>query len=162
VRNEKAQDHALQEAGARDRDTSSRTKRSREYLTGDERDKLLTAAKTASCNPARDYCALLLMFRHVLRVTELCEIKLGDIDVKHKTLQVIREKGCDSGQHELYNGESQAVKAWLIERAKMAPPEECDTLFISERRKPLSRITVWHFIGQIAKAARSTCRFVRI
>jgi type 1 fimbriae regulatory protein FimB/type 1 fimbriae regulatory protein FimE len=41
----------------------------------------------------------------------------------------------------------------LLERAKMAPPEECDTLFISERRKPLSRVTVRHMIGLIAKAA---------
>ena len=52
-----------------------------------------------------------------------------------------------------YNGESQAAKAWLLERAKMAPPAGVDTLFISERRKPLSRITVWHMIGLVAKAA---------
>jgi type 1 fimbriae regulatory protein FimB len=133
--------------------TSSRTKRTREYLTADEIDKLLTAAKTASRNPVRDYCALLLMFRHGLRVSELCSIKLSDIDVKHKTFHVNRLKDCDSGPHEFYNGESQAVKAWLIERAKMNPPAGVDTLFISERRKPLSRVTVWHFIGEIAKAA---------
>ena len=133
--------------------TSSRTKRTREYLTGDEMDKLLTAAKTASRNPARDYCALLLMFRHGLRVSELCAIKLSDIDVKHKTFHVNRLKDCDSGPHELYNGESQAVKAWLVERAKMDPPAGVDTLFISERRKPLSRVTVWHMIGLVAKAA---------
>jgi type 1 fimbriae regulatory protein FimB len=132
---------------------SSRAKRTREYLTGDEMDKLLTAAKTASRNPVRDYAALLLMFRHGLRVSELCSIKLSDIDVKYKTFHVNRLKDCDSGPHELYNGESQAVKAWLIERAKMDPPQDCDTLFVSERRKPLSRITVWHMIGLVAKAA---------
>src|ERR1700676_4823271 len=133
--------------------TSSRAKRTREYLTGAEMDKLLTAAKTASRNPVRDYCALLLMFRHGLRVSELCSIKLSDIDVKHKTFHVNRLKDCDSGPHELYNGESQAVKAWLVERAKMKVPADCDTLFISERRKPLSRVTVWHMIGLVAKAA---------
>jgi type 1 fimbriae regulatory protein FimB len=63
-------------------------------------------------------------------------------------------KGCDSGPHELsYNGESQAVRAWLVERAKMKVPADCDTLFVSERRKPLSRVTVWHMIGLVAKAA---------
>jgi type 1 fimbriae regulatory protein FimB len=127
--------------------------RSREYLTTDEMDKLLTAAKTASRNPIRDYCALLLMFRHGLRVTELCTIKLSDIDVEHKTFHVNRIKGCDSGPHELYNGESAAIKSWLIERAKMAPPADCDVLFISERRKPMSRVTVWLMIAQVAKAA---------
>jgi site-specific recombinase XerD len=35
----------------------------------------------------------------------------------------------------------------------MDPPAGVDTLFISERRKPLSRVTVWHMIGLVAKAA---------
>jgi type 1 fimbriae regulatory protein FimB len=136
------------QAGAR-----GRTKRTREYLTADEMGKLLTAAKTASRNPVRDYCALLLMFRHGLRVSELCSIKLSDINVQTKEFHVNRLKDCDSGPHELYNGEPTAVKAWLVERAKMNPPAGVDTLFISERRKPLSRITVWHMIGLVAKAA---------
>jgi type 1 fimbriae regulatory protein FimB len=105
-------------------------------------DKLLTASKTASRNPVRDYCALLLMFRHGLRVSELCAIKLSDINVNTKEFHMNRLKGCDSGAHELYNGESQAVKAWLLERTKMNVPADCDKLFVSERRKPLSRITL--------------------
>jgi type 1 fimbriae regulatory protein FimB len=44
----------------------------REYLSVDEIEKLLVAAKSATRNPERDYCALLLMFRHGLRVSELC------------------------------------------------------------------------------------------
>jgi type 1 fimbriae regulatory protein FimB len=132
---------------------SSRLKRRREYLTQEEIDKLLSASKVGSRNPVRDYCILLLMFRHGLRVSELCSIKLSDIDVNAKTFHVKRLKGCDSGPHEFYNGESQAVKAWLIDRAKMNPPESCDTLFISERRKPLSRVTVWLMIRQTAEAA---------
>ncbi len=80
-------------------------------------------------------------------------MKLKDINVETKELHVNRLKGCDSGAHELYNGESPAVRAWLVERAKMNPPEDCDTLFISERRKPLARCTVWKMIGLIAAAA---------
>lgn len=132
---------------------SLRNQRRREYLTQDEIDKLLVASKTGSRNPVRDYCILLLMFRHGLRVSELCSIRLSDIDVDARTFHVNRLKGCDSGPHEFYNGESQAVKAWLIERAKMNPSETVDTLFISERRKPLSRITVWLMIRQTAESA---------
>jgi type 1 fimbriae regulatory protein FimB len=132
---------------------SSRDKRRREYLTQDEIDKLLAASKIGSRNSPRDYCILLLMFRHGLRVSELCSIKLSDIDVEAKTFHVKRLKGCDSGPHEFYNGESQAVKTWLIERSKLNPPESCDTLFISERRKPLSRVTVWLMIRQTAESA---------
>ena len=131
----------------------NQTSRTREYLTQAEMDRLLSASKETSRNPVRDYCALLLMFRHGLRVYELCAIRLSDINVETKEFHVNRLKGCDSGPHELYNGESSAVKAWLIERAKMNPPADCDTLFISERRKPLSRCTVWVMIGLLARAA---------
>src|SRR5258708_4190055 len=133
----------------------TRSRRTREYLTQEELGKLLTASKESanSRNPARDYCILLLMFRHGLRVSELCAMKLSDINVETKELHVNRLKGCDSGPHELYKGESPAVKAWLIERAKMEAPADCDTLFISERRKPLSRCTVWVMIGRLAAAA---------
>jgi type 1 fimbriae regulatory protein FimB len=80
-------------------------------------------------------------------------MKLSDINVDTKEFHVNRLKGCDSGPHELYNGESPAIRAWLVERTKMNPPEDCDTLFISERRKPLSRCTVWLMIRQTAEAA---------
>jgi type 1 fimbriae regulatory protein FimB len=132
---------------------TTRAKRTREYLTQTETDRLLAASKTSSRNPIRDYCALLLMFRHGLRVSELCAIKLSDINVETREFHVNRLKGCDSGPHELYNGESQAIRAWLAERAKMQAPADCDTLFISERRKPLSRCTVWVMIGLVAKSA---------
>jgi len=117
--------------------TSTRPKRTREHLTQTEMDRLLAASKDPanSRNPERDYCILLLMFRHGLRVSELCKLKITNNNVDTKQLFVKRSKDGDSGEHELYNGEGQAVKAWLIERAKMNP--DCDTLFISERRTPL-------------------------
>jgi type 1 fimbriae regulatory protein FimB len=128
-------------------------KRSREYLTRDEVDKLLAASKRRSRNPVRDYAILLLMFRHGLRVSELCALKLSDINVTSKEIHVHREKGNDSGVHELLNGEPAAVKAWLAERARMDPPKTCDTLFISERGKPIDRRTVWSMIKEAARTA---------
>jgi type 1 fimbriae regulatory protein FimB len=133
--------------------TSSRSTRNREHLTQAEVESLLAASKQNSRNSVRDYAMLLLMFRHGLRVSELCAIKLSDINVETKEFHVNRLNGCDSGVHELFNGESASIKSWLIERAKLNPPEDCDTLFVSERRRPLSRCTVWLMIGQTAKAA---------
>jgi len=135
------------------KNTSSRSTRNREHLTQAEVESLLAASKQNSRNSVRDYAMLLLMFRHGLRVSELCAIKLSDINVETKEFHVNRLNGCDSGVHELYNGESASIKSWLIERAKLNPPEDCDTLFVSERRRPLSRCTVWLMIGQAAKAA---------
>ena len=128
-------------------------RRKREYLTQDEVDKLLQASKRASRNPERDYCMLLLAFRHGLRVSELCSLKLSDIDLESKIFHVRRLKGCDHGVHDFYNGETAALKAWLFERQKMNPPATVDTLFISERRKAMSRVTVFHLVREIAAAA---------
>src|SRR5258708_34832109 len=97
---------------------------------------------------------LLLRFRHGLRVSELCAMRLSDVNVTTKELHVKRLKGCDSGPHELYNGESGAIKAWLAEREKMDPPTDFPTLFISERRKPLCRCTL---CGMIDRLARGSC-----
>lgn len=128
-------------------------RRKREYLTQNEIDKLFAASKTASRNPERDYCVLLLAFRHGLRVSELCSLKLSDIDLESKIFHVRRLKGCDHGVHDFYNGETQAIRAWLAERQKMNPSAECDTLLISERRKAMSRVTIFHLVREIAAAA---------
>ena len=133
--------------------SSVRKSRRREYLTADEVERLLAASKATSRNPERDYAMLLLMYRHGLRVSELCALKESDVNLEIGEFHVPRLKGSDSGAHPFFNGESAAIRAWLVERAKLNPPESCDTLFISERRKPLSRITVWLMISQVAEAA---------
>jgi type 1 fimbriae regulatory protein FimB len=135
-----------------DNPTRARHERSREHLTPEEAVKLLDATKApgVSRNPERDYCLLLLMFRHGLRVTEICSLKLTDVDVKEKVLHIKRLKSCASGDHPMFNGEPRAVQAWLAERTKMHP--HCNTLFVSERRKPLCRAMVWTMIRKVAKA----------
>jgi integrase len=74
-----------------------------EYLTQEEVYKLLNASRIASRNPQRDFCILLLMFRHGLRVSELCSLKLSDVDLNAKVFHVRRVKGCDHGVHEFYS-----------------------------------------------------------
>jgi type 1 fimbriae regulatory protein FimB len=132
---------------------STSTKRTREYLTSDEVDKLLTASKTASRNPVRDYAILLLMYRHGLRVSELCQLKLSDVNLEIGELYVNRLKGSDAGPHPMYNGEGDAIRAWLGERELMKVPETVETLFISERRQPMSRFTINVMIEKTAEAA---------
>lgn len=131
---------------------STRTPRRREYLTVDGIEKLFTTAKRSSRNPERDYAILLMMFRHGLRVSELCSLKLSDVNLEIKEFHVSRLKGCDSGPHELYNGESQAIKAWLVQRTKMNPPRDVEELVITERRKGFSRFGIWIMIRDLAAA----------
>ena len=97
-------------------------RRQREYLTPDEVEKLLTASRQVSRNPVRDYCVLLLMYRHGLRVSELCQLKLSDVNLELGELYVNRLKNSDSGPHPLYGGEDGSIRNWLNQRATMNVP----------------------------------------
>src|SRR6266478_1449697 len=108
----------------------------RKHLVFAEVEKLMEVAK-GSRNAARDRCLLLLMFRHGLRVSEACGLRLSQVDTESRVLHVTRLKQGLSTTHPLRGDELRAIKAWLAERAKMKP--EGDTFFLSERRGPLGR-----------------------
>jgi type 1 fimbriae regulatory protein FimB len=112
----------------------------RKHLTPLEVDKLL-AATQGSRNAVRDRCLLLLMFRHGLRVSETCGLTLSQVDSDSRVLQVSRLKQGLSTTHPLRSEELRAIKAWLKERERMKPVGK--SFFISERRGPLNRRTVW-------------------
>src|SRR6202047_1581553 len=62
------------------------------HLTSREVEQLIEATK-GSRNEARDRCLLLLMFRHGLRVSEACRLKLDQVDTESRVLHVARLKG---------------------------------------------------------------------
>jgi type 1 fimbriae regulatory protein FimB len=115
----------------------------RKHLTPLEVEKLLAVTK-GSRHAVRDHCFLLLMFRHGLRVSEACGLRLAQVDRESRVLHVARLKQGLSTSHPLRGDELRAVKAWLAIRAKMKP--ETDAFFITRRRGPLSRKTAWKMI----------------
>jgi type 1 fimbriae regulatory protein FimB len=98
------------------------------HLTSREVERLIEATKS-SRNEIRDRCLLLLMFRHGLRVSEACGLKLDQVDMESRVLHVARLKGGLSTTHPLRGDELRAVSAWLKERARMKPTGK--TFFIS-------------------------------
>ena len=65
----------------------------RKHLTTLEVDRLLAATKENLRTGLRDRCLILLMFRHGLRVTEACAMRMDQVDLESKILQVQRLKG---------------------------------------------------------------------
>ena len=122
----------------------------RKHLTAGEVEKLLAATK-GTRNEARDRCLLLLMFRHGLRVSEACGLRVSQVDTDSRVLHVARLKQGLSTTQPLRAEEMRAIKSWMAERARMQP--ETDAFFISERRGPLSRKTVWFMIGRYGELA---------
>ena len=66
-------------------------------------------------------------------------------------LHVKRLKDGLSTTHPRRGDEIRAIKTWLVARGKMQP--EGDAFFLSERRRPLSRKTVWLMIRDYGRRA---------
>jgi type 1 fimbriae regulatory protein FimB len=122
----------------------------RKHLTGREVERFIEATKS-SRNGVRDRCLLLLMFRHGLRVSEVCAIKLDQVDLESRVLHVARLKGGLSTTQPLHGDELRAVNAWLEERVRMKPPG--NAFFVSAQRKPLHRSTVNLLLRKFSAAA---------
>jgi site-specific recombinase XerC len=91
------------------------------------------------------------MFRHGLRVSEACRMKLDQVDPESRVLHVARLKGGLSTTQPLRGDELRAVSAWLKERARMKPTGKA--FFVSEQRKPLHRSTVNLLLRKYSAAA---------
>jgi type 1 fimbriae regulatory protein FimB len=128
------------------------TQARRDYLRIAEIERLLSAAKKTR-NPERDYTLVLTMFRHALRVSEACALRLSDLNLEVGELFIRRAKGSKSGSHPVFNGETAALKSWLAVRDKMNVPPDVDSLFVSEQRKALNRCSVWHLVKNLAREA---------
>jgi integrase len=105
--------------------------RQREYLTEAEIKQLLEAAGK-SRNPVRDRLLILLAFRHALRVSELVDVRVEQIDLKAATIHIRRAKNGTPGIHGLQGDELRLIRALLRENP------HSQFLFVSERKAPLS------------------------
>jgi integrase len=129
----------------------------RKYLTPEEIKALLEAAKNgATRNPERDYCILVFLYHHGLRVSELCNLRLTDIDLNANTLYVRHQKSGTGSRthpsvHPLYKSDLGPIRTWL--KVRQAMQLEHPFLFSSERRARLSRASVWKMVGIVGEAA---------
>ena len=123
------------------------------HLTSREVEKLIDATTGSSRNRERDRCLLLLSYRHGYRVSEICGLKLDQVDTESRVLHVKRLKRGLSTTHPLRADEIRAIKAWLKIRAGMKPPATVKAFFVSERRKPLHRSTVNYLLTTASRAA---------
>jgi integrase/recombinase XerD len=124
-------------------------------LTPEEVDALLDAPSRHSAQGLRDRAFLELMYSSGLRVSELCNLSLQDIDLDEGFLRVqagkrgkdrlipVGQKALEAISKYLHNGRPQLVR-----------PKTGSDLFISNRGSAISRKTVWHWIKQYAERAK--------
>ncbi len=136
---------ALDRSPVRGVDTPKREQRGRSFLTTEEYTRVLAAAGSN----ARDFCILTLFLQTGIRISELCALTLGDIDLKAGTLLVREGKGQVEREIALERKATAALKAWQ----KVRPASGGASLFTNYRDEPLSEWGVRKLLAKHLKAA---------
>jgi integrase len=124
-------------------------RRSREYLTEAEIEKLIKAAGE-NRQGHRDATAILIAYRHGLRASELVALRWDDIDFRTGKLHVRRAKGGTASVHPLG---ARALRA--LRRLQREMPEGVRSVyvFVSERLAPLSVAGYQRMVARAGEAA---------
>lgn len=123
------------------------------FLTPEETLAVLRVARHRS---TRDWTMILLAYRHGLRASEVCGLKLADVDLKAGSISVRRLKGSLQTTQPLFQhrgqpllDETAAVRAWLRKR----PADGSECLFTSQKGGKLDRTQFFRVFQTVAAIA---------
>jgi type 1 fimbriae regulatory protein FimB/type 1 fimbriae regulatory protein FimE len=123
-------------------------RRSREYLTPAEIDRLMAAARHLGRHGHRDATMILVAYRHGLRVSELVGLRREQVDLRQGLLHVRRRKNGLPSTHPLRGPELRALRKLLR--------DDPDTpyVFVSERKAPMTAAAFGKVVARAGDAAR--------
>ncbi len=118
--------------------------------------EMLDLLKAARRHSTRDWAMILLAYRHGLRASEVCGIKLADLDLKAGSISIRRLKGSLHTVQPIYQhrgqpllDEAAAIRAWL--RKRLA--DGSDYLFTSQKGGKLSRVQFFRNFQKVGEEA---------
>ena len=121
--------------------------RSREYLTSDEVDRVIAAAKSLGRHEHRDATLILTAFRHGLQVSEYITLRWNMVDLKGGNLHVSRLKNGTDSTHPVRGPELRALRK--LHRDYPDTPY----LFVMERNGPLKASAVRKIVSRAGENA---------
>lgn len=123
-----------------------------EVLSIDEIDNLIEAIDLSKDEGQRNRTILETLYSCGLRVSELCNLKLSDLYLTEGFIKV-EGKGSKQRLVPISPRAIRELQLYFIDRnlTTIKPGYE-DFVFISKRGKNISRITVFHFIKELAEA----------
>jgi type 1 fimbriae regulatory protein FimE len=124
-------------------------RRSREFLTDVEVEKLIAVAEKVGRHGHRDATMLLIAFRHGLRVSELISLRWDQVDLNQGLLHVRRLKNGTPSTHPLYGPELRALR-----RLQREYPHSSGYIFVGERQGPLTASTVRKVVARAGEGAK--------
>lgn len=123
------------------------------YMSATQLESFLLTAKEYG---AREYAMFLTGYAHGMRISEICNLRISDIDFRNEQIHIARLKGSlDSTQallkvkgNGLFN-EAAALKDWLAVR-----PDDADNfVFNSQKSTRLHRVSAAKLFRTIARKA---------
>ncbi len=121
--------------------------RKKNFLTESEIKRFLNATRRGR-HSKRDYLLVLMTYRHGLRVSELIDIRMKDLDLDVGRIFVRRKKGSLSTHQPIEGDELRAIRAWFRERGDTKSPY----LFLGERG-PMTRQAINYLLKVIGRRA---------
>jgi type 1 fimbriae regulatory protein FimB/type 1 fimbriae regulatory protein FimE len=122
-------------------------RRTREFLTEAEVEKLMAAAEKQGRHGHRDASMILLGFRHGLRVSELASLRWDQVDLAQGLLHVRRLKNGNPSTHPLQGPTIRALRR--LRREYPASPY----VFTTERKGPVTNSTMRKMMARAGTAA---------
>ena len=118
--------------------------------------EVLAVLKAAKARGPRTLAMVLLAYKHGLRASEVCNLRLGDIDLKNGSIIVERLKGSlrtiqalTAHRGEPLLDEVKALREWMRRR----PNDGSDFLFTSQKGGRLDRSQFFRVFRSVAAAA---------
>ena len=118
--------------------------------------EILAVLRSAKKKGAREFAMILLAYRHGMRASEVCNLRLTDLDLKNGSVVVDRLKGSmrttqavAGHRGEPLLDELKALQNWLRQR----PNDGSDFLFVSQKGGRLDRTQFFRLFRSIAAEA---------
>jgi type 1 fimbriae regulatory protein FimB len=121
-----------------------------------EPSEVLSVLSVAKAKSSREWAMILLAYKHGLRASEVCNLRLDDIDMKNGSIVIERLKGSlrttqAMAEHrgEPLLNEMKALRQWLRQRTD----DGSDFLFTSQKGGRLDRSQLFRLFRAIASEA---------
>lgn len=114
--------------------------------------QLIAAPNPKSMLFARDVAILELLYASGLRATELCELKIRDVNLQVGCVRVLG-KGMKERIVPLGQAASEAIARYLAECRPKLEKKPSELLFLSRTGKPLERIGLWMLVEKYGRSS---------
>lgn len=127
------------------------------YLSPGEIDSILKAIDTSTDSGKRDRAILELLYGSGLRVSELINLRMVDIEFEAGFIRVLG-KGDKERLVPMGDFSSEALKTYLEVRDRKKPTQQSNVLFINKIGRAFSRVSLWKIVRAAVVRAGITKR----